>query len=83
MWIPSTKRRHKDLLYYKTYLPCEEIERGNRERCENVKQDLNTLENRKARKSEAEQVKLISQILINALIGLRSEFKIHGNDSRK
>ena len=48
MWIPSTKRRHKDLLYYKTYLPCEEIERGNRERCENVKQELNTLENRKA-----------------------------------
>ena len=39
MWIPSTKRRHKDLLYYKTYLPCEEIERGNRERCENVKQN--------------------------------------------
>ena len=33
---------------YKTYLPCEEIERGNRERCEKVKQDLNTLENRKA-----------------------------------
>ena len=34
---------------YKTYLPCEEIERGNRERCGDVKQDSkNTLENRKA-----------------------------------
>ena len=32
----------------KLTMPCEEIERGNRERCEKVKQDLNTLENRKA-----------------------------------
>lgn len=33
---------------FRVPMPCEEIERGNRERCENVKQDLNTLENRKA-----------------------------------
>lgn len=34
---------------FRVPMPCEEIERGNRERCEDVKQDSkNTLENRKA-----------------------------------
>ena len=37
MWIPSTN------VDIKILLPCEEIERGNRERCENVKQDLKHL----------------------------------------
>ena len=56
-------------------MPCEEIERGNRERCENVKQ------NTPWRIEKRENLKRSK--LTDALIGLRSEFKIHGNDSRK